>query len=169
MQRGPPRQDDREVRPASCAAKHDFAELNLLRVKPFRSACWTGDLPSFAVRDAEALARLTHEREVPCHLGSVKRHGEEEAQRRDRTVDARRTHAGLRLMQLETAKLQSREQRSKRPREPISGRIQACLQLAQRGGSLQCSGVSAFRGTAVIPSHPDCQSQCRRPRPHNVL
>src|SRR6202023_1991149 len=43
--------------------------------------------------------------EVPCHLGAVERHGEEETQRRNRAIDARRTHAGLRLMQLEKAKI----------------------------------------------------------------
>jgi hypothetical protein len=58
----------------------------------------------FRVQDLRDLARLTHEREVPCRLGSVERHGEEEAQHRNRAVDARRTHAGLGLMQLETAK-----------------------------------------------------------------
>ena len=38
-------------------------------------------------------------RASPCHLGAVERHGEEEAQRCNRAVDARRTHAGLRLSQ----------------------------------------------------------------------
>jgi hypothetical protein len=42
--------------------------------------------------------------ELPCHLRVVEGHGEDEAQRRNRTVDARRAHAGLRLMQLKTAK-----------------------------------------------------------------
>jgi len=35
----------------------------------------------------------------------VERHGEEETQRRNRAIDARRTNAGLRLMQLEKAKI----------------------------------------------------------------
>src|SRR6202048_2229305 len=56
-------------------------------------------------QDHRDLARLPHEREVPCHLGAVERHGEEETQRRNRAIDARRTHAGLRLMQLEKAKI----------------------------------------------------------------
>src|ERR1700682_2903075 len=42
---------------------------------------------------------------MPCHLGAVERHGEEETQRHNRAIDARRTHAGLRLMQLEKAKI----------------------------------------------------------------
>ena len=42
---------------------------------------------------------------MPCHLRAVEGHGEEEAQRRNRAVDARRTHAGLRLMQLKTPKV----------------------------------------------------------------
>jgi hypothetical protein len=49
--------------------------------------------------------RLAHEGEMSCHLPVVEGHGEEEAQRRNRTVDARRTHAGLRLMQLKTPKV----------------------------------------------------------------
>ena len=56
-------------------------------------------------QDHRDLAWLPHEREVPCHLGAVERHGEEETQRRNRAIDARRTHAGLRLMQLEKAKI----------------------------------------------------------------
>src|SRR5207253_3068348 len=39
---------------------------------------------------------------------AVARHSEEEAQRRNRTVDGRRTHPGLRLMQLEAAKVLGR-------------------------------------------------------------
>jgi hypothetical protein len=42
---------------------------------------------------------------VLCHLGAVERHGEEETQRHNRTIDARRTSAGLCLMQLEKAKI----------------------------------------------------------------
>ena len=45
---------------------------------------------------------------MPCHLRAVEGHGEEEAQRRNRAVDARRTHAGLRLVQLKTAKILGR-------------------------------------------------------------
>src|SRR5258708_9959449 len=51
------------------------------------------------------VAEDPHEREVPCHLGAVERHGEEETQRCTRAIDARRTHAGPRLMQLEKAKI----------------------------------------------------------------
>src|SRR5262252_10775504 len=53
------------------------------------------------------LARLPHECEVPGHLGAVERHGEKEAQRRHRAVDARRTDASPGLMQLKTAKILS--------------------------------------------------------------
>jgi hypothetical protein len=60
---------------------------------------------ALAQRLAKSPVRLPHEREVPCHLGAVERHGEEETQRRNRAIDARRTHAGLRLMQLEKAKI----------------------------------------------------------------
>ena len=51
------------------------------------------------------LARLVDDGETARQIGPVERHGEEEAQRRDRAVDARRLHAGLRLVQLETAKI----------------------------------------------------------------
>ena len=50
-------------------------------------------------------ARLADERETAGEIGPVQRHGEEEAQRCNRAVDARRMHAGLRLMHLETAKI----------------------------------------------------------------
>jgi hypothetical protein len=59
----------------------------------------------FGAQDRRDFARLTHEGEVSRHLGSVEGYGEEEAQRRNRAVDARRTHAGLRLMQLKAAKV----------------------------------------------------------------
>src|ERR1017187_698237 len=42
---------------------------------------------------------------MPCHLRAVERHGEEETQRHNRAIDARRTHPDLRLMQLEKAKI----------------------------------------------------------------
>jgi hypothetical protein len=48
-------------------------------------------------------ARLTHHRETPGKLRAVERHGEQEAQGRDRRVDARRLHAALPLVQLEAA------------------------------------------------------------------
>src|SRR6201981_2289580 len=44
---------------------------------------------------------------MPGHLGAVERHGEKEAQRRNRAVDARRTYASPDLMQLKTAKILS--------------------------------------------------------------
>jgi len=50
-------------------------------------------------------ARFAHDREPPRQVRPVERHGEEEAQRRERTVDAWRLHAGLRLMQLEAAQI----------------------------------------------------------------
>jgi hypothetical protein len=46
--------------------------------------------------------------EAAGQIGPVERHGEEEAQRRNRAVDARRLHAGLRLVHLETAKVLGR-------------------------------------------------------------
>ena len=48
-------------------------------------------------------ARLAHHRETPGKLRAVERHGEQEAQGRDRRVDARRLHAALPLVQLEAA------------------------------------------------------------------
>ena len=54
------------------------------------------------------LARLMDDREATGQIGPVERHGEEEAQRRNRAVDARRLHAGLRLVHLETANILSR-------------------------------------------------------------
>src|ERR1700758_1485901 len=42
---------------------------------------------------------------MPGHLGTIECHGEKEAQRRNRAVDARRTDAGPGLMQLEAAKI----------------------------------------------------------------
>jgi hypothetical protein len=59
----------------------------------------------FRAQDHRDFARLAHEGEVSCQLRAVERHGEEEAQRRNRAVDARRAHAGLRLMQLKAAKV----------------------------------------------------------------
>jgi hypothetical protein len=50
-------------------------------------------------------ARFAHDGEPPRKVRPVERHGEEEAQRRDRTVDAWRPHASLRLVQLETAQI----------------------------------------------------------------
>src|SRR5262249_32287578 len=58
-----------------------------------------------------------HEGEIPCHLRAVEGHGEEEAQRGNRAVDARRTHAGLRLMQLKTAKILGRGRIRRAPEE----------------------------------------------------
>ena len=50
-------------------------------------------------------ARFAHDREPSGKVRSVERHGEEETQGRDRAVDARRLHAGLRLVQLEAAQI----------------------------------------------------------------
>jgi hypothetical protein len=50
-------------------------------------------------------ARFAHDGEPPGEVRPVERHGEEETQRRHRTVDARRLHAGLRLVQLEAAQI----------------------------------------------------------------
>ena len=49
--------------------------------------------------------RVRHDGEPACQIRPVKRHREEEAQRRDRAVDARRLHAALCLAQLEEAQL----------------------------------------------------------------
>jgi hypothetical protein len=51
------------------------------------------------------LARLADERETAGEIGPVERHGEEEAQRRDRAVDAWRLEARLRLVHLEAAQV----------------------------------------------------------------
>ena len=51
------------------------------------------------------LARLADERETAGEIGPVQRHGEEEAQRRDRAVDARRLEARLGLVHLEPAQV----------------------------------------------------------------
>jgi hypothetical protein len=45
--------------------------------------------------------RLRHDSEPARQIRAVQRHREEEAQRRDRAVDARRLHADPRLVQLE--------------------------------------------------------------------
>jgi hypothetical protein len=45
---------------------------------------------------------------VPRYVCLTEGDGEEEAQRRNRPVDSRRTHAGLRLMQLKAAKVLGR-------------------------------------------------------------
>jgi hypothetical protein len=47
--------------------------------------------------------RLRHDGEPARQIRPVERHREEEAQGRDRAVDARRLHAALRLVQLEEA------------------------------------------------------------------
>ena len=51
------------------------------------------------------LARFAHEREVPCHVRPVEGDGEEEANACHRGIDTRRTHTGLRLMQLEASQV----------------------------------------------------------------
>src|SRR5437773_2029531 len=51
---------------------------------------------------------LAHNREPAGKIRPVERHAEEEAQGRDRAVDARRLHAALRLVQLEAAQILSR-------------------------------------------------------------
>jgi len=53
-------------------------------------------------------ARLAHNREPAGKIRPVERHAEEEAQGRNRAVDARRLHAALRLVQLEAAQILSR-------------------------------------------------------------
>jgi hypothetical protein len=50
-------------------------------------------------------ARFAHDREPPGKVRSVERHGEEETQGRDRTVDAWRLHAGLLLVRLEATQI----------------------------------------------------------------
>ena len=45
--------------------------------------------------------RIRHDGEPARQIRPVERHREEEAQGRDRAVDARRLHADLRLVQLE--------------------------------------------------------------------
>ena len=54
------------------------------------------------------LARLAHDRETAGEIRPVERHTEEEAQGRDRAVDARRADTGLGLVQLEAAHLLGR-------------------------------------------------------------
>ena len=54
------------------------------------------------------LAWLVDYRQTAGKIGPVERHGEEEAQRRDRAVDAGRPHAGLGLVQLEPTQILSR-------------------------------------------------------------
>jgi len=76
----------------------------------------------FRAQDHRDFARLTHESEMPCHLRSVEGHGEEEAQRRNRAVDARRAHAGLRLMQLKTPKVLPVAVSGERPRKAVKVR-----------------------------------------------
>jgi hypothetical protein len=48
-------------------------------------------------------ARLAHHRQTPGKLRPVEGHGEQEAQRRDRCIDARRLYAALPLVQLKAA------------------------------------------------------------------
>ena len=53
-------------------------------------------------------ARLMDQGQAAREIGPVDRHSEEEAQRRDRAVDARRLHAHPGLVQLEPAQILSR-------------------------------------------------------------
>ena len=57
---------------------------------------------------------VRHDGEPPCQIWPVERHREEEAQRRDRAVDARRLHAALRLVQPKEAQF-FRRRRVRRP------------------------------------------------------
>src|SRR5215469_2432916 len=50
-------------------------------------------------------ARFAHDREPPCKVRPVERHGQEETQGCDCTIDARRPHAGLCLMQLKATQI----------------------------------------------------------------
>lgn len=59
-------------------------------------------------------ARFAHDGEPPGQVRPIQRHGEEEAQGRDRAVDARWLHAGLGLVQLEAAQI-LRRRRARRP------------------------------------------------------
>ena len=68
------------------------------------AAC-SSSVTSSTLSTAGMPPRLRHDGEPPRQIRPVERHREEEAQGRDRAVDARRLHAALRLVQLEEAQL----------------------------------------------------------------
>ena len=72
--------------------------------------------PAAPHREQHAAGVALRARDHDVRPGPVERHGEEEAQRRDRAVDPRRPHADLRLVQLETTKILS----GGRPRKAAS-------------------------------------------------
>jgi len=67
--------------------------------------CTSGPTPLLDAQDSGQSERLAHNREPAGEVGPVERHRKEEAQGRDRAVDARRLHAALRLIQLEAAQI----------------------------------------------------------------
>src|SRR5262245_34816195 len=99
---------------------------------------------------------------MPRHLGSVEGHGEEEAQRRNRSVDARRTHAGLRLMQLKAAKVLRRGSIRRAAEESCEGPhvpdiIVACLldevahaHVFDHTPAQRADGLLTHRGAPVL-------------------
>jgi len=88
-------------------------------------------------------------------VGPIERHGEEETQRRDRTVDARRLHAGLRLVQLETAQI-LRRRRVGRPADEGCERPHVANVVAARllgeAATLMSSSLSVLLIVTFRPS-----------------
>jgi hypothetical protein len=77
-----------------------------LVLRPRRRLEQKGDL--LRAQHERQLARLAHDREPAGAIRPVERHAEQEAQGRDRAVDARRADTGLGLVQLEAAHLLGR-------------------------------------------------------------
>jgi len=73
-----------------------------------------------------AVTRLAHDRETAGEIRPLESHGEEEAQGRDRAVDARRADTGLGLVQLETAHLLGRRCVGRAADEGRERRDKAC-------------------------------------------
>ena len=63
------------------------------------------------------LARVARQDQAPRQVWPVERHGEEEAQRRDRAVDRRRLYAALALVHLKPANILSRRRIGRPPEE----------------------------------------------------
>src|SRR5216683_3185534 len=68
-------------------------------------ADWSSSVDLLDAQHGRQPERLAHHREPPGEVRAVKRRREEEAQGRDRVVDARRLHAALPLVQLEAAQI----------------------------------------------------------------
>jgi hypothetical protein len=103
--------------------------------------------------------RFAHQREASCKVRPVERHGEEETQSRNGTIDARRAYAGLRLMALETAQSSA---------VAVSGDRDYFLTNPIRSSITTKGPTGTFLGLAVIARNINLSSMILRMRSLNT-